>query len=611
MTGNVSLTIGGNTEALTAAAYGYHGKINETQYQLLEVRFDTTQWVDGDELVIEAGTYFYLPAVDKYIYFDEAYSVENCEVTLSGSNFTVNSNRGYLYNGERIGDLSTAVSSGAMVLKGTVLTVSAAAHYNITTVDVTGAADNGNYQYTVNGSTTLNVVTEPKTYTATVTATNANVSVSGLSIGNNSVKYGQTYDFKVTANSGYKVMSVKIDTVEQGTGGSYSITVGGDVSIEIEVKRIINVTINKTADITVTQSPTEVLEGDTVTFTLSANSGVRFYETSNGETQISSPYTITAGQSDITLSFKTKYQVTVTTDGATVSGISNGWYDYGTKFTPKVSYENNNNQSFTVTINGTSYSEANKEYTITGTTTVNASSKSCLVEGTMILMADGTQKAVENIVVGDKVMVFNHETGKYEAGTIWFNDHADDPAMVRRVINLEFANGAKARIAYEHGYFDLDLMKYVFIREDNMQEFIGHRFVTSSYNGTEMVQGETTLVKAYITEEVVKVYGPITEYHFNLISDDMLSMPSFNFDASGMVNIFDYDEDLSYNEEKMQADIEQYGVFTYEEFSEYMSYEDYCKAPIQYFKVAIGKGNLTWEQIELTLQYLAVNEFAG
>ena len=77
-----------------------------------------------------------------------------------------------------------------------------------------------------------------------------------------------------------------------------------------------------------------------------------------------------------------------------------------------------------------------------------------------------------------------------------------------------------------------------------------------------------------------------------------------------MVNIFEYDADLSYNEEKMQADIETYGVFTYEDFSEYMTYEDYCKAPIQYFKVAIGKGNLTWEQIERTLQYLAENEFA-
>ena len=78
-----------------------------------------------------------------------------------------------------------------------------------------------------------------------------------------------------------------------------------------------------------------------------------------------------------------------------------------------------------------------------------------------------------------------------------------------------------------------------------------------------------------------------------------------------MVNIFEYNEDLTYNEEKMQADIEEYGLFTYEEFSAYMSYEDFCKAPIQYFKVAIGKGNLTWEQIELTLQYLAENEFAA
>ncbi len=236
---------------------------------------------------------------------------------------------------------------------------------------------------------------------------------------------------------------------------------------------------------------------------------------------------------------------------------------------------------------------------------------SCLVEGTLITLFDGSQKKVEEITAQDELLVFNHETGKYEKGTLWFNDHADQPAELTSVINLEFSNGTLSRICYEHAFFDLDLNRYVFINEQTMNEYIGHRFVAVNSEGNAFLNEETVLVNAYITEEIVKVYGPITEYHFNLVADNLLSMPSFNFDVKGFINIFEYDKDLRYDEEKMQADIAEYGLFTYEDFESVMSYQDYKKTPIKYFKVSIGKGYLTYEEIELTLQYLFENGFAG
>ena len=227
------------------------------------------------------------------------------------------------------------------------------------------------------------------------------------------------------------------------------------------------------------------------------------------------------------------------------------------------------------------------------------------------MLANGTQKAVEDITSSDELLIFNHETGKYEVGKLWFNDHANNPAELRNIINLVFSNGTTTRVAFEHSYFDLDLNTYVFIREETAKDYIGHRFYTANYTGEGFVGGEVTLVDAYITQEVVKVYGPITEYHFNLVADGLLSMPSFNFDVRGFINIFEYDENLKYDEEQMQADIEKYGLFTYEDFAEYMSYEDFCKTPIKYFKISIAKGYLTYEEIALTLQYLYENGFAG
>lgn len=232
------------------------------------------------------------------------------------------------------------------------------------------------------------------------------------------------------------------------------------------------------------------------------------------------------------------------------------------------------------------------------------SSLTCIAEGTLVMLPDGTQKPIEDLQPGDKVLVFNHETGMYEAGTMWFIDDMYMAAQEYRIINLEFSDGTVFRISYQHALFDLDLNKYVFINEANMNEFIGHRFVNVSNENGEYINGETVLVQAYVTEENIRVFGPISEYHFNLVTDGLLTMPSFNFDVQGMINIFEYGEGLMYDEAKMQADIEKYGVFTYEEFADLLPYEVWEKAPIAYFKVAIGKGILTWEEIEMTIEYL-------
>ena len=66
----------------------------------------------------------------------------------------------------------------------------------------------------------------------------------------------------------------------------------------------------------------------------------------------------------------------------------------------------------------------------------------------------------------------------------------------------------------------------------------------------------------------------------------------------GLFNIFEYDDNLQYTEEQMQKDIETYGLFTYEDFKDLVSYEVYCSFPAAYFKVALGKGILTWEDLE-------------
>ena len=68
----------------------------------------------------------------------------------------------------------------------------------------------------------------------------------------------------------------------------------------------------------------------------------------------------------------------------------------------------------------------------------------------------------------------------------------------------------------------------------------------------------------------------------------------------GLFNIFDVDaETMTYDYEAMARDIETYGLFTYEELSQYaeLSREMFDAAGGQYLKVSIGKGNLTEEEL--------------
>ena len=68
-------------------------------------------------------------------------------------------------------------------------------------------------------------------------------------------------------------------------------------------------------------------------------------------------------------------------------------------------------------------------------------------------------------------------------------------------------------------------------------------------------------------------------------------------DIEGLFNIFEYTEDLTYDTEQMQADIEKYGLYTYEEFAPYIPEEIFDAFRVQYLKVSVGKGYVTFDRL--------------
>ena len=222
--------------------------------------------------------------------------------------------------------------------------------------------------------------------------------------------------------------------------------------------------------------------------------------------------------------------------------------------------------------------------------------ESCVTAGTLMTMADGTQKPVEELKVGDELLVFNHITGELEAAPLIFNTHSDDAYDYYDVLNLQFSNGTEVEVVASHGFFDMTLMEYVYIDYENYKDFLGHEF----YGNGEIV----TLTDAFIEEEYTAIYCPVTYFHMNSFANGMLNTPNIPGGITGLVNYFEYDADLKYNEEAMQRDIEKYGLYSYADFSDYISEAAYNSSPAVHLKVAVGKGMITFEQIVEIIEYL-------
>lgn len=227
----------------------------------------------------------------------------------------------------------------------------------------------------------------------------------------------------------------------------------------------------------------------------------------------------------------------------------------------------------------------------------------CVAAGTLITLADGTQKAVEQLTGNEMLLVWNLETGTFDVAPILFID--SDPARMYRVINLTFSDGTTVKTIYEHGFWDYTLNEYVYLDKDAAQ-YIGHWFnkLSTDENGNS-ISVDVQLVSVVIQNEYTTAWSPVTYGHYCYYVNGMLSMPG---GISGMFNIFEVDaETMKYDEEQKQADIEEYGLFTYEEFAEtYPVSEEVFEAfNGQYLKVAMGKGLISADELQSLIERYA------
>ena len=164
--------------------------------------------------------------------------------------------------------------------------------------------------------------------------------------------------------------------------------------------------------------------------------------------------------------------------------------------------------------------------------------------------------------------------------------------MENEVVYLHFSDGSKVGVIYEHGFWDYNLNKYVYL-DENAREYIGHWFAKQNGEQLEKVQ----LIDAEIVKEFTTAWSPVTVGHLCYFVNGMLSMPG---GVGGLFNIFEVDSNtMTYDYETMERDIETYGLFTYQELNAIcpLSKEMFEAAGGAYLKISIAKGNMTIEDL--------------
>ena len=287
----------------------------------------------------------------------------------------------------------------------------------------------------------------------------------------------------------------------------------------------------------------------------------------------------------------------------TVSSSSNYVSTKTTDRTPTISYiftdANNSepiNLNTSMNVVYSTYKNVQYKYSDFCNGTLTEASSGCVTPDTLVTLADGTQKEIQHVTYEDQLLVWDFVNGEYTAmPAIVVRNHGFGDY---RVLTLNFSDGTTIDVIAEHGFFDVDLNEFVMIGEENVADYVGHRFVKADGDFT------TVVLESYsVKEEYTVAYSILTAVHYNCVLGDMFTLTP-NVIGGNYFMPFEVGEEMKFDADKMQADIEKYGLFTYEEFAGLVTEEQFYALNAPYVKVAVGKGIITMDDLYRIIEEL-------
>lgn len=230
---------------------------------------------------------------------------------------------------------------------------------------------------------------------------------------------------------------------------------------------------------------------------------------------------------------------------------------------------------------------------------------SCFAAGTLITMADGSEKKIEDISVDDVILAFDHETGRLVKRPVLMV--ANHGKALTKAVTLEFADGRTLEISSFHALMDHDARAYVNIDFANAASFIGHRFYVldkATGKGKPVV-----LTKAVVEEKAVDFYSIASYGTLNAFANGILTVTP-PFAEPGLGNVFPLDENFSYERRTFLSDIATYGLSTAQELGLPVNESFFQGIGGPYFAIGVGKGLIEPAEIRRWADYF-LNCFAS
>ena len=156
--------------------------------------------------------------------------------------------------------------------------------------------------------------------------------------------------------------------------------------------------------------------------------------------------------------------------------------------------------------------------------TVLYMSCACLMRGTLVSLADGSEKPIEDVGYGDDLLVWDFERGETAtARPLWIKC----AERVRHAYRVRFAEGVTLDVTGPHGHraFNMDVGRFEYLPRS-----VGDRMWT--------LQGARRVVGCELRDVDGECYNIITAGHLNLFANGVLTSCRLNncraFDAERM-----------------------------------------------------------------------------
>ena len=198
--------------------------------------------------------------------------------------------------------------------------------------------------------------------------------------------------------------------------------------------------------------------------------------------------------------------------------------------------------------------------------------------------------ALDELTEKDLLLVWSFFDGGYAtvpAAQVFA--HTED---YNTIVKLIFSDGTIIKVVNEHKFMSVNDNAFVSISAGNVQDHIGKSFVKMSDGGLTSVE----LIDCEIYEEYGVAWAAVSSYHYNIFVEGMLSIDMRDA-FIGAFCYFDIGEDMAFDQAAIERDVETYGLYTYADFEEYLTVEQFELLNVKYMKIAVGKGLVTFDDL--------------